>query len=152
MKTVLEFIKTNIKLIGWIILILSVLFLVMSTCSSCKSYNALKLENAQKDVSIGQYQEREKTYQYQIKTLNDTLVKSTGRIEVLVKENNDLLNSNYKLTKEVSSLTKEISKKQDSLSILIPMVKGLPNAFIMILREDVYDVDYDKDKGWVYKY
>jgi hypothetical protein len=31
------------------------------------------------------------------------------------------------------------------------MVKGLPNAFIMILREDVYDVDYDKDKVWVYK-
>jgi hypothetical protein len=145
MKTVLEFIKTNIKLIGWIILILTVLFLVMSTCSSCKSYNALKLENAEKDITIGQYQEREKNYQYQIKTLNDTLVKSTGRIEILVKENNDLLNSNY-------NLTKEISKKQDSLSILIPMVKGLPNAFIMILREDVYDVDYDKDKGWVYKF
>lgn len=144
MKNILEFIKVNIKLIGWIILILTVLFLVMSTCSSCKSYNALKLENAEKDISIGQYQEREKNYQYQIKTLNDTLVKSTGRIEILVKENNDLLNSNY-------NLTKEISKKQDSLSILIPMVKGLPNAFIMILREDVYDVDYDKDKGWVYK-
>lgn len=145
MKNILEFIKVNIKLIGWIILILTVLFLVMSTCSSCKSYNALKLENAEKDISIGQYQEREKNYQYQIKTLNDTLVKSTGRIEILVKENNDLLNSNY-------NLTKEISKKQDSLSILIPMVKGLPNAFIMILREDVYDVDYDKDKGWVYKF
>lgn len=145
MKNILEFIKVNIKLIGWIILILTVLFLVMSTCSSCKSYNALKLENAEKDISIGKYQEREKNYQYQIKTLNDTLVKSTGRIEILVKENNDLLNSNY-------NLTKEISKKQDSLSILIPMVKGLPNAFIMILREDVYDVDYDKDKGWVYKF
>lgn len=145
MKNILEFIKANIKLIGWVILILTVLFLVMSTCSSCKSYNALKLENAEKDISIGQYQEREKNYQYQIKTLNDTLVKSTGRIEILVKENNDLLNSNY-------NLTKEISKKQDSLSILIPMVKGLPNAFIMILREDVYDVDYDKDKGWVYKF
>ena len=144
MKNILQFIKVNIKLIGWIVLILTVLFLVMSTCSSCKSYNALKLENAEKDISIGQYQEREKNYQYQIKTLNDTLVKSTGRIEILVKENNDLLNSNYKLTKE-------ISKRQDSLSILIPMVKGLPNAFIMILREDVYDVDYDKDKGWVYK-
>lgn len=145
MKNILQFIKVNIKLIGWIVLILTVLFLVMSTCSSCKSYNALKLENAEKDISIGQYQEREKNYQYQIKTLNDTLVKSTGRIEILVKENNDLLNSNY-------NLTKEISKKQDSLSILIPMVKGLPNAFIMILREDVYDVDYDKDKGWVYKF
>lgn len=145
MKTILEFIKANIKLIGWVVLILTVLFLVMSTCSSCKSYNALKLENAEKDISIGQYQEREKNYQYQIKTLNDTLVKSTGRIEILVKENNDLLNSNY-------NLTKEISKRQDSLSILIPMVKGLPNAFIMILREDVYDVDYDKDKGWVYKF
>ena len=36
----------------------------MSTCSSCKSYNALKLENAEKDISIGQYQEQEEINQY----------------------------------------------------------------------------------------
>lgn len=145
--------KNNSRIIVLGVIAFALLFLLLTTCNSCKSYNALKLECAQKDITIGQYQEREKTYidrekdyQGQIRILNDTIIKATERIERLVTENGELMENNY-------NLTKEVSKKQDSLSILIPMIKKMPDVFIRILKDKaVISVDYDKKEGWIYNY